>query len=354
MHAVHVDKDGVISTTANNTLYGAGGGNNYQYGRQHPDDYPSNIKRMCIRYYFTVEEEFTGSGSSAACYGERNKLIQFQFGSTQNQVQEKAAGGCHGPPVDMPYEDMVITNQDNHSGYGNLPLHAAENILTFEDCWTSKGWCRIEMCVSGDLGAGTNINYQGKAWSQHDDQTYILDSWAESCQYEEDYAGSGACDAPLENYYTDPGSSLGKGTSADIFHSTQGGPGEPENWTLPSKGDMFMTHFMQASWSAADLAAAPESAGPRGDGTYTDGVQDGTPLFIGEAYEVEGGTPGPTPTPTATPTESPTPTTSPTPTATPTASPTAPPTASPTPTATPTADPNEPTGVLGYNWRMFR
>jgi hypothetical protein len=41
----------------------------------------------------------------------------------------------------------------------------------------------------------------------------------------------------------------------------------------------------------------------------------------------------------------PTPTTSPSPTASPT---------NPPPTATPTADPSEPTGVLGYNWRMFR
>jgi hypothetical protein len=37
------------------------------------------------------------------------------------------------------------------------------------------------------------------------------------------------------------------------------------------------------------------------------------------------------------------------PTPTPTASPTNPP-----PTATPTADPSEPTGVLGYNWRIFQ
>jgi hypothetical protein len=41
----------------------------------------------------------------------------------------------------------------------------------------------------------------------------------------------------------------------------------------------------------------------------------------------------------------------PTPTASPTATPTDVP---PTPTPTPTADPSEPTGVLGYNWRMFR
>jgi hypothetical protein len=26
----------------------------------------------------------------------------------------------------------------------------------------------------------------------------------------------------------------------------------------------------------------------------------------------------------------------------------------PTPTASPTADPSEPTGVIGYNWRIFR
>jgi hypothetical protein len=51
----------------------------------------------------------------------------------------------------------------------------------------------------------------------------------------------------------------------------------------------------------------------------------------------------------------PTPTATSTPTATPTSTPTATPTDTPaTPTATPTIDPSDPTGVLAWNWRIFR
>lgn len=205
---------------------------------------PDNIKRTCIRYYKMVSNDYSGVGpNSVGCPSERNKIIQAQFGNQQNQMQERADGSiCTGPGTGNDYSPITITNVMNNPGEGNVNLAPR---VDWEDCWQTNGWCRIEMCVSGNLNQGTNINIAGNIHTLWDGVDHHGDSAAE------------------RGYTTNPGVPMRADTAGDLFHG-QGRGGKGKEW---------ISHFMQASWTTDDNQ------------------------WIGAAYEVEGGKGGPPPPP---------------------------------------------------------
>jgi len=203
-------------------------------GRMTVDD---SIKRTCIRYYKQVTTDYSGVGpNNISCPSERNKIIQFQFGGTQVQLQERADGSvCTGPGTGNDYEAITITNP---AGFGNTNLSPR---VDWGDCWNTNGWCRIEMCASGDLSRGQNINFEANVRTLKDGVDH--------------YGNQGR----LWN----PGTGMKADSAGDLYHGQgQGG-----------KGTEWISHFMQASW------------------TTNQGQ------WIGAAYEIEGGGGSPPPDP---------------------------------------------------------
>lgn len=194
-------------------------------GRMSVDD---SIKRSCIRYYKMVSTDYSGVGpNNIGCPSERNKIIQFQFGNTQVQLQERADGSvCTGPGTGNDYQSITLTNP---AGLGNFDLVPRAD---WEDCWNTNGWCRIEMCASGDLNRGKNIKFEAKITSLRDG----VDHYSE------------------QGRFWNPGSGMQAYTAGDLFHG-QGQGGIGTEW---------ISHFMQASW------------------TTNQGE------WIGAAYEIEG------------------------------------------------------------------
>src|SRR3989338_4840657 len=168
------DKNNIVTSSE----FGMPAGNNVNYvleipavganiawmkGRMSVDN---SIKRTCIRYYKMVSIDYSGAGypgagpGGSSCPSERNKVIQFQFGGTQVQLQELANdANCHGPGTPNSYNPLVITNPADPGGQiGNYYFNNGG--VRWDDCWSTSGWCRIEMCGSGDLNQGTNINFE--------------------------------------------------------------------------------------------------------------------------------------------------------------------------------------------------
>lgn len=188
-----------------------------------------SIKRSCIRYYKMVSTDYSGVGpNNVGCPSERNKIIQFQFGGTQVQLQERSDGSiCTGPGTGNDYAPITLTNPA--AGFGNFDLLPRAD---WEDCWNTNGWCRIEMCASGDLNRGENIKFQAKVTSLRDG----VDHYSE------------------QNRFWNPGSGMQTFTAGDLFHG-QGQGGIGTEW---------ISHFMQASWTTNQnqwIGAASEIEG---------------------------------------------------------------------------------------------
>jgi len=240
------DKNNIVTSSE----FGMPAGNNVNYvleipavganiawmkGRMSVDN---SIKRTCIRYYKMVSIDYSGAGypgagpGGSSCPSERNKVIQFQFGGTQVQLQELANdANCHGPGTPNSYNPLVITNPADPGGQiGNYYFNNGG--VRWDDCWSTSGWCRIEMCGSGDLNQGTNINFEAK-----------ITPLATGIEH---YA--------VQNVLWNPGVPMKSDTAGDLFHG-QGQGGTGTEW---------ISHFMQASWT-------------------TNSNQ-----WIGSAYEIEG------------------------------------------------------------------
>ena len=159
-------------------------------------------ERMCIRFYKIVDDDYSGSGSSAisniTCYSERNKIIQMAFGANELIQLESLTNdiGCWGPNVGYCDDGVPIgdggdpeaalnncyVNGDpptcTTSGYAepcvaagykpfaiggtnDLDPQPSENSFSFgmEECNKSSGWCRIEVCVDdpNGLDVGTSV-----------------------------------------------------------------------------------------------------------------------------------------------------------------------------------------------------
>jgi hypothetical protein len=203
----------------------AGGSIVWLLGRQKVD---SSVKRACVRYYKMVTADYSGVGpNNQNCPSERNKIIQYQFGNTQIQLQERANGSvCTGPGTGNDYAPITITNP----AITNYDLSPR---VDWGDCNENEGWCRIEMCATGNLSEGTNIGFEAKITTLSDGVEHYAEqsvSWS-------------------------PGTPMRDWSGGDLYHGQgQGG-----------KGTEWVSHFMQASFTS-------------------DSGQ-----WIGAAYEVEGG-----------------------------------------------------------------
>ncbi len=198
-------------------------------GRARP---ASSDERVCVRYYFKVTRDFSGAGpNNKGCPSERNKLLQFSFGSSSPyQVSEYPGSSCQGPPGSglAPY-GKISSIQHGMSSGGAKSLSPG---VDWTSCMEGEGWCRLESCVHGDLQAGRNIYV--------DTKLKALSTGVESVQ--------------INHGPVNPGQGLSL-VSADIFHGQGSGP----------TGSRFLSHFMQAAFSSNNGQ------------------------WIGAAYEVEGG-----------------------------------------------------------------
>lgn len=192
----------------------------------------SSDARVCVRYYFKVSRDFSGAGpNNAGCPSERNKLLQFSFGSgSPYQVSELPGPQCQGPPGSglAPYGDISSMQHGMSSG----GARSLQPPVDWTSCFEGEGWCRLESCVHGDLQAGRNIYVDTKLKALATGTEHVI----------------------LNHGPVNPGQALSL-AAADIFHGQGIGP----------RGSRFLSHFMQAAFSSNNGQ------------------------WIGAAHEVEGG-----------------------------------------------------------------
>ncbi len=202
---------------------------------------PSSTQRMCVRYYATYDENFSGVGQNGAgCPAERNKMVQFGFQGANVQLQEAVnPQGCHGPGTSNPaYQPIYLTN----TAISNFYLQNNQgDYATFDKCWKSNGWCRIEVCVAGNIASGQNVYTEARMTMLSDGDVY----------------------AARQGNRTNMGNFGGGQTGADLYHG-QGSVG--------GYGGYYISHFMQASWSSDSgqwIGAATEIESGGGGGGVT-------------------------------------------------------------------------------------
>ena len=166
-------------------------------------------KRMCLRYYMMVSNDFSGIGN-LSCPAQRNKIMQATFNGGGGtvvlaQMQERSdADPCTGPGFG-PYREIWLDTQI--SGTILSPS------VRFSDCNVSTGWCRVEECVGSSntlrTGGLKTIEAYVKPLSGPESSAIVTESMAGS---------SGA-------YW-----------GADLYHG--GGTG--------AVGSRFISHFMAA------------------------------------------------------------------------------------------------------------
>lgn len=219
-----------VGATANRVMQIENGGANYLIGRSYAT---ASDARMCQRYYMRVSNDFSGAGTpGGGCQSERNKVMQLGFGASKLvQIEERSdfGSGCYGPGT---YKNFWIPSHADPTGT------PGQFTIDWDDCNSSTGWCRFELCVEGDLDAGTGINIEGRitAIAVGKDEirnTRTSGTWS-------------------------PGVALGgfpEGWSADIFHGQGSGP----------VGKKWISHYMQAAWPTAAgqwIGCAEEVEGP--------------------------------------------------------------------------------------------
>lgn len=171
-------------------------------------------QRLCMRYYKRVSNDFSGAGyPGSGCASERNKVFQMAFGATRLiQIEERSdfGSGCFGPGT---YKNFWIVN---HADANGTP---GQFTIDWDDCNESAGWCRFEMCASGNLASGQNIKIEGRITALGTGKDEIRTT-----------------SSSLWN----PGTGFG-GTviGGDVFHGQGSGP----------IGKQYLTHFIQAAWS---------------------------------------------------------------------------------------------------------
>ena len=124
-----------------------------------PVAFTSADRVQCYRYYQQVDANYSNAGSGGCENGgnQRNKLMQTQWSSANQQVQlqERADGSC---PSSSPTAHGSITlTVEQH---GQIELSPA---ISLGDCDTKP--CRIELCIDGNLSSGNNIVHRARVHS---------------------------------------------------------------------------------------------------------------------------------------------------------------------------------------------
>lgn len=181
----------------------------------------ASTTRMCTRYYKYISTDYSGAsndppGGPYTCESGRNKIMQYTFGSDILQITEYGSNGpdpCFGPPYGE-YGKIDLICPTGNCPSGGYNLYFGDN-PTFSDC--NGGWCRFEMCVSGDIDAGDLTLAEMQMWSQETD-------------VESEAAQSGT--------YTFGNHSSGT-NGADLYHGQGTGP----------VGHEFIKFFRYAEWT---------------------------------------------------------------------------------------------------------
>lgn len=189
-------------------------------------------RRMCMRYYKRVSNDYSGAGyPGQGCASERNKVFQMTFGASRIiQIEERSdfGSGCYGPGN---YKDFWLVN---HNAGQSAPF-----TIDWDNCNERTGWCRFELCASGDLARGQNIKIEGRITALgigKDEIRTVTTGW-------------------------NPGVGLGGSIiGGDVFHGQGSGP----------LGHESLSHFMQATWptdAGQWIGASTEFEGGAGGGT---------------------------------------------------------------------------------------
>lgn len=192
------------------------------------DDMPSNVRRACQRQYLQVATNYTSASYEGnGCATERNKVFEVQWdnGGGFAQIQEGLNNSC------TEYRSFNLAYSFGVSGNFYTPSG-----IDWDVCMEGTGWCRFEMCVGGNVEAGTDVYVEAQIKVLSTGNTYTLGPTATSS----------SVGGPLTNF------------AGDLYHGQGAGTHD---------GDLNISHFMQASWT-------------------TDSGQ-----WIGASYEVEGITP---------------------------------------------------------------
>ena len=104
------------------------------------DKITSSTRRFCTRIYTKFSNDFSGWTSC------NSKIMEFVWGNT-GQMQISTAFG--GSPL------AVNADPDFSSADGNNHF-PSPNQVTINDCMDD--WCRVEMCASGNVLAGSNLS----------------------------------------------------------------------------------------------------------------------------------------------------------------------------------------------------
>lgn len=131
-----------------------------------PSAFTARDKTVCYRYYKQVPSDYgsTGAGPTCAALGCpfdsgpgmntcRNKLISSGVTGQQMQLEEEQQGDC--PPLGE-FRPISISI-DSGPGDGN---YGFDPPISFASCVSAP--CRIELCIDGNITAGTNIQYRAQ------------------------------------------------------------------------------------------------------------------------------------------------------------------------------------------------
>ena len=204
-------------------------------------------RRTCVRYYKQVSTDWPpASNNDDGCQAERNKIMQFSWGSGNDQrftqfVEPFNGSGCFVAPN---YKNFGATLSDDPD------VSVLSPNKTWADCFIGTAWCRFESCTHGDLANGNSIFVSHRVTIVPEDGSAV--------------SVSETLDKGPQSY----GESF-KIAAADIYQQADDARADVTD------GRQYLSHFMHADW---DTDAGDNSQ------------------WIGAACEVEGGCGGSTPT----------------------------------------------------------
>jgi len=191
-----------------------------------------STRRVCTRHYFRLSPDYVAKTQSSGGSCEANKAAEFGFGESNALLHWDFAEGWGWRLT------IINFDSDNNGPDPSYNLPTSGN-LQWSDC--KNEWCRAEMCVSGNINAGSG--FKAEAYIEGATSGKRID-WART-----------TIGRPCPG-----GKNCGKGRLTSSWISNgyrQGNCG----------GIRYITHGMQAEWDS--------DAGQ----------------FIGAAYEIEGGGP---------------------------------------------------------------
>lgn len=127
------------------------------------DGAPGADQRLCSRFYVRVDNNFVGAGQkNGGCPREDFKMWDMCNGHPNcSQMTENTGSGCGSAGN---YHRWVL-NVDSLSIENNYFLTSPDN-FSWEGCRKDAsgngGWCRVEICASGDLDGNGSKQYQAK------------------------------------------------------------------------------------------------------------------------------------------------------------------------------------------------